>query len=113
MHSLWLMSALFNAIGAIIVIWFMVRITHGAGWKCRVALERLFHRLSLMALAFTMLMLALAQIRDRSIAVDEWAFFEMAFFATLAVSFWRHLSAPKALPDAGWGKHVDTVFRVR
>lgn len=112
MPELWLVSAIINAICAFVLIAFAIRLTQGAGFACKVALTRLAHRLALCLMCCAMLRVALAQAAARSVAVEQWFWFELSFFLVLAISIYRHLDAPTIPTNARWGRKISTAFHV-
>ncbi len=114
MRDLWLYSAIMNAISTIIVIWFAVRLTHGAGFRCRLALVRLVQRSALVFLAFAMLNCALLQIQTRAGPSPEWFMFQVAYSLALLASVFRNLYAPAELPEgANWHTQVGIRYHLR
>lgn len=112
MLDLWVVSAILNFCCAISLIYFAIRLTRGAGLECKIAFTRAAHRASICFMSFMMVVVALAQIRARSVAVDEWFYFELSFLVVMGISIYRHLDAPAIPHNARWGRKISTVFHL-
>lgn len=109
----WFWSALLNLLTAVTLVYFAVRLTHGAGLRCQVALTRLIHRIALCFLSWAMLRCAVYQLAQRHGPSPDWFMLQIALDIAIMVSMYRHLSAPTKIPrEAGWGRHIETVFKI-
>jgi hypothetical protein len=110
-NQIWAWSASLNALCIVASILFMVRLTHGAGFRCRAAFVRLLHRLALSALIVTMAKCALLQVATRQGPSPEWFYFQIAFTFTMFVGLGRMLQAPTEIPgDATWKRRASLRY---
>lgn len=103
-NDLWEWSALANAISAMIVFWFMVRLTHGAGFKCRMALLRLFQRFALFVLAIFLAFDSALTVQNAENPRPIDAALQLAFMIALVISATRSLCAPDIPSGANWNR---------
>ena len=102
--ELWMISATMNFCTIPVIIYFMVAVTHGAGFHCRLAFIRLLQRVALFFLALACLQLGLHTAHTRHDPSVEGFMFHIAFTFVWVISMVRHLWAP-AIPEDATRQH--------
>ena len=102
----WIYSAGMFAAMALVVVWFSVKLTQGAGIYCIVAVIRLLQRFCLAGLAIVLLACALHVLEVRQNPPPIWLWMQIFFTASWVISAIRHLWAPDIPKDASWNNPI-------
>ncbi len=103
---LWAYSALMLAFTSLVVFWFGVKITDGAGFYCLLAMIRLVQRISMMMLSVAAMAACAHILEVRHNPPPVWLFLHFAFFFASVTSSVRLLWAPKIPEGTSWKRPV-------
>jgi len=100
-HALAAAAAFANAGSALIILYFMQAVTHGAGIRCRLALLQLVQRISYGILAMLLMKNALDIYASGEPPTWQHLGVQFSFLLCCTVSYLRHRLSP---PIASWEK---------